>query len=102
MSLSVASALTVSVNYASANGTATAGSDYTAASGTLTFNPNDTSKTITVSVSTDLTVEPNETFTVSLSSPSNVSCATVGSDCRRRWARSSTTTERISRWVTPR
>lgn len=55
------------VNYASANGTATAGSDYTANSGTLTFAPGDTSKTVTVQVAGDNLVEPNETFTVTLS-----------------------------------
>ncbi len=39
---------TVTLNYATANGTATAGSDYVAGSGTLTFAPGETSKTIHV------------------------------------------------------
>ncbi|MDB5708238.1 MAG: hypothetical protein JWL96_308, partial [Sphingomonas bacterium] len=42
-----------SVNYATADGTATSGSDYTAASGTLTFAPGDTTKTITVATIDD-------------------------------------------------
>ncbi|MFO1351110.1 MAG: Calx-beta domain-containing protein [Gammaproteobacteria bacterium] len=61
------SASTVTVNYATANGTATAGSDYTAKSGTLTFTPGQTSKPITVSVTGDVVFEASETFTVNLS-----------------------------------
>ena len=60
----------MTVNYATANGTALAGSDYTAASGTLTFAPGQTSKTVTVNVTGDTAVEPNETFVVNLSAPS--------------------------------
>jgi len=56
-----------SVNYATANGTATAASDYTATSGTLTFAPGETTKTITVLVNGDKLKEPNETFVVNLS-----------------------------------
>ena len=59
----------MTVNYATANGTALAGSDYTAASGTLTFAPGQTSKTVTVNVTGDTVVEPNETFVVNLSAP---------------------------------
>jgi hypothetical protein len=66
-----------SVNYATANGTATAGSDYTAASGTLTFTSAQTSKTVSVTTTNDTTVESAETFTMSLSSPTGGS--TVGS-----------------------
>ena len=54
---------------ATANGTATAGSDYTAKSGTLTFAAGVMTQTITISIGTDRTVEPNETFFVNLSSP---------------------------------
>nr|WP_316829064.1 Calx-beta domain-containing protein [Pedobacter miscanthi] len=59
-----------SVNYATANGTATAGLDYTATSGTLTFPANavaGTSLTFTVPVNDDNLVEPSETFSAALS-----------------------------------
>src|SRR6185312_4757478 len=71
-SLTNASGLTVTVNYATADGTATtADGDYSAASGTLTFTPGQTSKTITVLVSGDTKFESNETFSVSLSGATN-------------------------------
>lgn len=68
VSLSPASASPVTVNYATANGTATAPGDYTAIAATvLTFSPGQTSKTVTVNVAGDKVVEPNETFFVNLS-----------------------------------
>lgn len=70
VTLSAASASPVTVNYATANGTASAGSDYVAGSGTLTFAPGETSKTIAVTVNGDSTFESNETYFVNLSSPS--------------------------------
>ena len=60
----------VSVDFATADGTAAAGSDYAAASGTLTFEPGVTSQAVTVQVNGDRLVEPTETFTVALSNPS--------------------------------
>jgi hypothetical protein len=63
------------VSYNTADGTATAGSDYAAASGTVTFNPGETSKTITVLVNGDRLGEPNETFVVKLSAPTNATIA---------------------------
>ena len=56
------------VNYATANSTATAGTtgDYLAASGTLSFAAGDLSKTISVTINGDTTVEPDETFFVNL------------------------------------
>jgi hypothetical protein len=71
VSLSAASGQTVTVNYATANGTATAGSDYTAASGTLTFAPGVTTQTITVTIGEDTVFEGSEAFNVNLSAPSN-------------------------------
>lgn len=59
----------VSVNYATADGTAKAGTDYTAESGTLTFANNDqTPKTITVPI-TQEGADATEAFSVNLSSP---------------------------------
>jgi urease beta subunit len=58
----------VTVDFATANGTAIAPGDYAATSGTLTFAPGETAKTVTVQVNGDTTVEPNEAFTLNLSS----------------------------------
>ena len=69
VSLSAPSNQAVTVQYATANGTATAGSDYTAISGTLTFTAGQLTHTITVPVLGDTVVEPNETFVVNLSDP---------------------------------
>jgi Calx-beta domain len=68
VSLDQAQSAPVTVDFATAAGigTATAPSDYTAASGTVTFAPGETTKTITVQVNGDTTVEPDETFTVNL------------------------------------
>src|SRR5262249_48280265 len=71
VTLSAISGNTVTVNFATANGTARAPFDYVATSGMLTFNPGDTSKTITVAANGASLFEPNETFFVNLSSPSN-------------------------------
>src|SRR5439155_864700 len=75
VTLSNVSSQTVTVAYATANGTATAGSDYTATSGTLSFSPGATSRQITVNVTGDTTFEDNETFYVNLS---NATHATIG------------------------
>ena len=71
VSLSVSSTSTVTVAFATANGTALAGSDYTAASGTLTFAPGQTTMTISLVVTGDRVDEPDETFMVNLSGPTN-------------------------------
>jgi len=65
--LSAASTQPVSVNYATVDGTATAPSDYAAANGTLTFNPGETSKTISVNVVADIAIEQDEALTVTIS-----------------------------------
>jgi hypothetical protein len=66
ITLSQASASAVTVNWATADGTATAGGDYTAASGTATFAAGETSKTISVSIPAHTASGP-EQFTVQLS-----------------------------------
>jgi hypothetical protein len=72
VSLSPASQQTVTVTRATADGSATAPTDYTAlAPATLTFNPGETSKSVTVPVNGDLTLEANETLVVNLTSPVN-------------------------------
>jgi hypothetical protein len=73
VTLSAPSAVAVTVNYATAAGTATAGADYVSTTGQLTFPANSTSRTITVQVIGDTNVEANETFTVTLSTPQNAS-----------------------------
>ena len=75
VSLDNPSGKTVTVDWTSTNGTATAGSDFSAASGTVVFAPGQTSKTVSVSVSGDVTYENDETFTVDLSNPVNATIA---------------------------
>jgi hypothetical protein len=75
VSLSAATNQAVSVNYATSDGSATAGSDYQTASGTLTIPAGQTSGTITVLVNGDRLGEPNETFIVLLSNPINATIA---------------------------
>ena len=76
VTLSGVSSQTVTVNHATANGTATAGSDYTSTSGTLTFNAGDTSKTVNIPILADTIDEENETFTFTLSSALNATIST--------------------------
>ncbi|HZN35348.1 MAG TPA: Calx-beta domain-containing protein [Pirellulaceae bacterium] len=71
LTLSAASNRTVTVQYTTADGTATAGSDYTAKSGTLTFLPGSAAQTINVTVSGDTAAEPSETVLLNLSAPTN-------------------------------
>ena len=77
VTLSSATSKTVTVVYATVNDTATAGEDYTAATGTVTFAPGIVSQQVTTTISGDRTYETNETFTVTLSAPTN---ATIDDD----------------------
>ena len=70
VSLGHASSRTVTVDYATSDGSAQAGSDYTATSATLTFNAGDTAKAVQVPVLTDSDDEGQETLTLTLSNPS--------------------------------
>jgi hypothetical protein len=75
VALSSASAQAVTLAFQTASGSATAGSDFTAASGSLTFAPGQVSRNVAVTVLGDAAIEPDETFSVSLSSVVN---ATAG------------------------
>jgi hypothetical protein len=75
VTLGAASGQAVSVNYATADGTAVAPGDYIAASGTLNFTPGQLTQTVTVVVNGDITPEANETFTVGLSGATNATIA---------------------------
>jgi len=68
-------ALPTTVGYSTSNGTATAGLDFTSTSGTLSFAANDTTKTIVVAIKGDASAEPDETFFVNLSNPTNATLA---------------------------
>ena len=67
VTLNRAAAGTVTVDYATADGTALVGADYTAASGTLTFEPGETEKTVNVPVLDDAHDDDEETLTLTLS-----------------------------------
>jgi hypothetical protein len=71
VTLTAASGQVVTVNAATADGTAKAGSDYTSVNVTLTFNPGETTKTVTVPIVGDTIGEPDENFFVNLSNPVN-------------------------------
>jgi hypothetical protein len=70
----------VTVDYATANGTASERSDYTTAVGTLRFAAGETAKTFDILINEDSFAEGNETFTVALSNPTGgatLSCLTA-------------------------
>src|SRR5262249_30238447 len=79
VALSNPSRQTITVNYATADGTATVGDgDYVAKSGTLTFPPGTLTQTVGVTINGDTKFESSETFSLNLSSPSNVTLGTNG------------------------
>ncbi len=69
--LSAPSSQDITVDYATANGSAMDDSDYTPTTGTLTFAAGETSQTISVPVSGDATVEGDENFYISLTTPTH-------------------------------
>jgi hypothetical protein len=73
--VSLDGAATATVHYATADGSALAGSDYTAQSGTLTFGRSDSSKTVSVPIVDDTLNEGDETFTLRLSNPSGAAAS---------------------------
>jgi hypothetical protein len=76
VALSASSSQTVSFSFATANNTATAGSDYVATSGAASFAPGELEKPVVVLVNGDTVDETQETFFLDIS---NVQNATVGS-----------------------
>jgi uncharacterized repeat protein (TIGR01451 family) len=72
--LSHPSPSTVTVNYITANGTATS-ADFISASGSLSFPPGTTNRTVSVSIVGDLLLEPDETILLNLSSPNQATLA---------------------------
>ena len=75
VSLAPSSTKSVTVQYATADGTAKAGTDYTSVNGALTFAAGQTSKTVLVPINDDTKVNGTRSFTFTLSSPTN---ATIG------------------------
>ena len=71
ITLSAATTQIVTVGFATAAGTATAGQDFTQTTGTATFPAGTTTQTVTVPIVGDADFEPDETFTVVLSNPQN-------------------------------
>ena len=70
VTLDRATSAAVSVDYATSDGTAQAGSDYTGASGSVIFAPGEMAKTVSVAVLDDSHDEGTETLTLRLSNPS--------------------------------
>jgi hypothetical protein len=72
LSLLVTNQQTVSVDFATSDGTALAGLDYAPTNGTLVFNPGEMAQTIAVPILDDRLDETNETFFLSFSNPTNI------------------------------
>ena len=79
LNLSAASTLPVTVAFTTADGTATAGSDYQATSGTVTFAPGERLKPVEVTIIGDLTEEASETVILKLSNPTNANLSSDSS-----------------------
>ena len=68
---------TVTVNFATADGSATAGTDYSAQSGTLTFNDGEVSKNLTIPIQEDGIAEGDENFRIILTNPTGLGLGSV-------------------------
>ena len=71
VTLSKPSSQTISVSYATSNGSAAASQDYAAVTGTLVFNPAVTSQVITIPILNDSLIEADETFSLTLFAPTS-------------------------------
>ena len=82
----------VTVDYVTANGSASGGSDYSAAGGTLSFAPGETTKNILLVAIDDIDMESSETFTVTLSNAaggviiSDPVAVATGAPTKRCWS----------------
>ena len=76
VTLSAASQFATTVNYATSDGTAVAGTDYVAANGTVTIPAGSTTGTVPVTILAQPTYGPTKAFTVTLSTPANATIAT--------------------------
>ena len=81
VTLSPASVQTVTVQFATADGTANSASDYVSSSGLVTFAPGQTSQPVTITVNGDTAVEPHETFFVNLNNAANATIADAQGQC---------------------
>jgi hypothetical protein len=72
VALSASSSTPVSMDYATADGTALAGTDYGATAGTLTFAPGETTKTVVVPIFGNTVAQPDKTFSLVFSNPNGV------------------------------
>ena len=77
ISLSKTWSSTVSVDVATSDGTASAGSDYTSVNTSATISAGSRSTSVNVSITDDSTDESDETFTVTISNPSNATLGTA-------------------------
>ena len=98
VSLAAASSAAVTVNFATADGSAKSNEDYEARTGSLTFNVGETSKTVTVNVRGDRKSEFQEVFYVNLSGASGAFLASKPGHGRRPQRRSVVAPVRIARW----
>ena len=72
---------TISASFVTQDGTATAGSDYTTVKGTVTFAPGSTTRTVSVPIIGDTTLESNENFLLLLSNPVNAVISDGSATC---------------------
>ena len=77
VTLDEAATETVTIDYATSDGSADTADDYTAKSGTLSFSAGETSKTISIAIEDDTQNESDETFTVTLSNASGADLGTT-------------------------
>jgi uncharacterized repeat protein (TIGR01451 family) len=81
LSLPATSSQTITLSYATTNGTATAGIDYLVQSGTITFLPGVTTQTLAIVIKGNTVPGPAEDFFVNLSSPANATLLTARGRC---------------------